>query len=252
MSRRAAFTLIELLVVIAVIAILAALLLPALQYAREMSRRTVCRSNLAQMARGMNNYAVGSEDIFPPGDAAWGHDIYAPYASMRKPIATKKDDYISNLGYLILTKSVPRPSSSDHVFYCPSMRSETSIEGWFMYERTNPLGMELWDSGGNNWCVNIGYEYRDSYDDAVRPNEYQYCYGIGDIASAWTDKGMASDIFTRLYGEFCHKLTYNVAYGDGSVLAFTDVDRKVEDLAGAGGNVDANVFGQAFDPYYVK
>ena len=113
---------------------------------------------------------------------------------MRKPIATKKDDYISNLGYLILIKSVPRPSSSDHVFYCPSMRSETSVEGWFMYGRTNPLGMELWDSGGNNWCVNIGYEYRDSYDDDARPNEYQYCYGIGDIASAWTDKGMVSDI----------------------------------------------------------
>lgn len=250
MSRRSGFTLIELLVVIAVIAILAALLLPALHYAREMSKRTVCRNNLAQMTRGMNTYAVGAEDIFPPGDARWGHDIYATYSSMRKPIATTKDDYISNLGYLMLDDIVPRPTSANHVYFCPSMHSEESANGWFMFERTNPLAMELWIEGGNRWCVNISYDYRDSYDDDVRPNEYQYCNGIGDIASEWTDKAMISDIFTHDYGQYCHKLTYNVAYGDGAVMAYTDVDRRVEDIAGDMGDVDYRVFGEVFDDFY--
>ena len=84
--KKSAFTLVELLVVIAIIGILVALLLPAVQTAREAARRTQCVSNIRNLALALHNFH-SAQNVFPKGwnsqpkrEEAWGWSAFIlPY-----------------------------------------------------------------------------------------------------------------------------------------------------------------------------
>ena len=76
MKRKKSFTLIELLVVIAIIAVLAGMLLPSLNNARETVRGTSCMNTLRQMGLYWNNYANASDDGLLPAVMKKDSDMY--------------------------------------------------------------------------------------------------------------------------------------------------------------------------------
>jgi len=123
-GRRSAFTLVELLVVIAIIGVLVALLLPAVQAAREAARRMQCANHLKQIGLATNMFH-DTYSFFPPGRRwpslpTW-FALIMPYLEGGPEFAKwdTKGDYYSKINFEARTYFIP-------VYFCPSQQRPTS------------------------------------------------------------------------------------------------------------------------------
>ncbi|MEM6504218.1 MAG: prepilin-type N-terminal cleavage/methylation domain-containing protein [Planctomycetota bacterium] len=133
MYSRKAFTLIELLVVISIIALLIALLLPALKSAREVSMSTVCKSNNRQLLISMMSYSADSDSWLPPGTeffrgASW-QDTWAHLLANGRYLPEGNYDAASNKQFAF------ERIGNMPIFDCPSREQRLNSIDYTVAER---------------------------------------------------------------------------------------------------------------------
>jgi prepilin-type N-terminal cleavage/methylation domain-containing protein len=161
-TKRKGFTLIELLVVIAIIAILIALLVPAVQKVREAAARTQCTNNLKQMGLAIHGMHDAFK-MFPSGGTVpWANPTFVGGnpAGPRTQEASWGFQILPFIEQSAIGKSATPWVSPVAIYNCPSRRGTTLIGGRYMgdYCATTPGNdNDLWQ--GNIWAVPTGAQY---------------------------------------------------------------------------------------------
>ncbi len=176
MRRFRGFTLVELLVVIAIIGILIALLLPAVQAAREAARRMQCANNLKQLGLALHNYA-SVHRVFPPGFISPDINVWqeASEGAQGQSWMLQILPYIEQAALFDnwdFTKNVlgnvAVAQTDIACFYCPSRRN-------YVRSKDVKIMFQNWTKGGTDYggCVGESNYFYDNGNQSDPPFDHQ-------------------------------------------------------------------------------
>jgi prepilin-type N-terminal cleavage/methylation domain-containing protein len=220
MGHKKAFTLVELLVVIAIIAILLAVLLPALASVKEKGKRLRCGYNLSGICKAIGLYCDDNGGNLPYlRNNNWANPQieahpYAAYISGYYKKGSTTDLLPMKLGCLYASGLVGNPK----VFYCPAC----TVDDYKWESYSDPMPWEklpkVYTSGSGNQWVRTGYIFRPmnkTYDKAAQT--YGYAEKIGDIN--YNKPWVTDTLWTR--GTLNH-IAGNAKAAKGVYAAFPD------------------------------
>jgi len=188
-TTRTGFTLVELLVVIAIIGVLVALLLPAVQAAREAARRAQCQNHLKQIGLGLANF----EDVYKVFPTSRYDNRYTWAVELLPFIEQKSlyDQWQLNKSYYAQTdvaRTTPVP-----IYYCPSRRSH-KMGGFGSISVTNDVQDNTTNPSTpgalSDYAASVGSTGRDYWWDGVGSsggdNTLLKCRGVFRMKNNWS------------------------------------------------------------------
>lgn len=201
--KRRGFTLIELLVVVAIIALLIAILLPALGRAKELANRTTCAANLTGIMKSMILYSSDNNDCFP----------YLGSSNIRNttPVGTSGGALMYDVYYLVGT-GVVAPKQ----FVCKSDSSAIPAQAATSANANPPYTPTYWTNGGT---ADYSYSYSFAFQYASSSSLANFWHNTMDTAVALVadmNPGTASIAYPKgNHNSHIHSDEgQNVAYGD--------------------------------------
>lgn len=203
--RKKGFTLIELLVVIAIIAMLLAILMPALNKVKKIAQRVVCGTNLKGLGTAQTVYANDYDDEYVVQGRGYTHNwerVTPGFQALNKDWSAEEITVGASL-YLLVREADVSPKS----FVCPAS-DQTAYDG----KNTNNLDIvQLWDFGNEKIVVGSGYpDQHVSY-------SYHQPYGTNGQKSPKAADGSRSAAFAVMADKspfFDQKITYKGSLTD--------------------------------------
>lgn len=232
---------------IAIIAVLIALLLPAVQQAREAARRTQCRNNLKQLGLTLHNHhdvygffpsggvdwtyapdmvSAGTLEVAPRQRAGWGYQIL-PYLEQANTWKGGNKTTVADCQTLIISAAIP-------AMYCPSRRPANALPAaasWY-----GPSG--TYQHGQTDYAASVATGANDGFMVYTKADQTGNLMHFSDMIDGTSNTLAIGEKRLDLRGLGSYQGDDNEGYSSGydhDVIRFTNLDPRVDTITAGSG-----------------